>query len=85
MSERTTTPLYKDVVTDLNNACRELMQHYSRLDFKAGYLKVFEHAFSLTLPDKMLHEMDEYIKLAEQFPLPADPNTEISADVFDTY
>lgn len=85
MSEKNTTALYKDVITDLNTSFRELIQYYSMSDYKAGYLKTFEHILSLALPKKALYEMDEYIRLAEQFPLPDDPNTEISPKVFDAY
>lgn len=85
MGDTPTTVLYKDVISDLNTTFRELIQYYSMADYKSGYLKTFEHVLSLALPNKTLHERGDYKELAEQFPLPSDPNTEISPDAFDSY
>jgi len=84
-AEHKETKLFKDSVTDLNEGYRNLLQYEFIGDLSVGKLKHFEHQLSPALPGKMLHNWDEYKKLAEQFPLPPGISTRVDPEVFDQY
>ena len=81
----TEVALYKDTVTDLNVAYRELLGYMGVSDTRVGYLRDFEHVLSLTCPDKMLWQFEEYGELEALSPLPDDLRARVNPGVFRNY
>ncbi len=73
------TNLYKDTITDLNIAWRQLVRYYVSGDTRVGYLRGFELALSQCCPDMMLWNFKEYKILPE---LPENTRTKVSSGHF---
>ncbi len=78
-------PIFKDTTTDLNVAFRELVSYLGVSDTRVGYLRDFEHVFSLTCPDRMLWTFPEYRELDALSPLPENVRSKVSPGVFRNY
>lgn len=77
--------IWKDTTTDLNIAFRELVSYLGVSDTRVGYLRDFEHVFSLTCPDMMLWTFPEYRELDALSPLPENVRARVSPGVFRNY